>query len=74
MHVPCAPPKNEKCREQPLPLTDLGPPCSPWRTTEVGSVQRRLVVHNVVLYVEVVHNICLTTPDTQTDGKMGCGR
>ena len=40
VHVPCEPPKNEKCRGQPAPLTDIGPPCAPWCTMQVGGAQR----------------------------------
>ncbi len=38
-HVPCAPPKNEKCQGWPL-FTDIGPPCAPWCTTKVGDAGR----------------------------------
>ena len=43
MHVSCEPPKNEKCRGQPLLLTDIGPlvhhgACQ-WCTTQVSDAQ-----------------------------------
>ncbi len=31
-------------------LMDIGPPCAPWCTAQVGGAQRRSVMHNVVLY------------------------
>ncbi len=30
--------------------TDIGPPCSPWCTTQLSGAQCRSVVHNIVLY------------------------
>ena len=38
------------CRGQPPHLTDIGPPCAPWCTLQVGGAQHRSMVHNVVLY------------------------
>ena len=43
-----------------------GHPCAPWYTTQAGGAQRRSVVHNIVLTVEVVHNIGLTNPHRQS--------
>ena len=31
-------------------LTDIGPPCAPWFTMQLSCAQRRLMVHNIVLY------------------------
>ena len=33
-----------------LLLKDIGPLCAPWSTTQVAGVQRKSLVHNVVLY------------------------
>ena len=61
-HVPCDPSKNEKCRGQPPLLTDIGPPCAQWCTTQP-------VVHNTAWWCttyscthEVVHNVTVTDP------------
>ena len=39
-----------QCRGQPPHLTDIGPPCAPWCTMQVGGAQHRSMVCNVVLY------------------------
>ncbi len=57
----CAPPNTDKkcpffacslwpTKKWPPHLPDIGPPCAPWCTTQVGGAQCRSVVHNVVLY------------------------
>ncbi len=61
---PCAPPYRYKatlcttkvyvgtelhCRGRPPLLTDIGPPCATWCTTQAGSAQCRSMVHNIVL-------------------------
>ena len=42
--------KNLITKMQNRPLRDIGPPCPPWCTMEVGGAQRRSVVHSVILY------------------------
>ena len=52
-HVPCEVvnnQKNEKASGRPPLLMDIGPPCAPWCTTQVGSAHCRSMVHNIVLY------------------------
>ncbi len=35
----------------PLLLKNVGPPYAPWCTMQIGSAQRRLMAHNVALYL-----------------------
>ena len=44
LHVPCDPSKNEKCWGRPPLLTDIGPSCTLWCTTQVDGAQHSPVL------------------------------
>ncbi len=63
---------EQTCRGRPPHLTDTGPPCAPWCTTQVGSALRRSTVHSVVLY-SLVGAQCRSHRSGQTDRAFGLG-